>query len=358
MTTIDHEPLDAPDPRPQASCEGDDLMEMQPVSMVRSADVNLGALLKGSAKRAIESRNERQRLIQGVLIENVDWGVIPGCGAKPALFKPGAEKAIDALNIRPVYDTLERMVDWDKEIIFYRYRCRLVIRGTDIEVCQGIGSCNSRESKYRYRWIWRSRLTEAQMSAALEFKPARNSSDDKDGEYKFENEDVMNQLNTIDKMGQKRALVAAVLNLGFSDTFTQDIDDNPEAFGGSSGRAENTTEASPARSTTRPTRSKPERSKTGSSSNSAATPGLPDEDPENPFSAVVVYTDMDSVLTLMPGMGRGKKKVPIYLISDEVLEKHLKNARDKNYDSWIAPIEDEIGRREMYAEHELQNAVG
>ena len=39
------------------------------------------------------------------------------------------------------------------------------------------------------------------------------------------NEDIHSLINTVDKMAQKRALVAASLNLGFSDTFTQDMED-------------------------------------------------------------------------------------------------------------------------------------
>ena len=39
------------------------------------------------------------------------------------------------------------------------------------------------------------------------------------------NDDIYTQVNTIEKMACKRALVAATLNLGFSDHFTQDMED-------------------------------------------------------------------------------------------------------------------------------------
>ena len=40
-----------------------------------------------------------QSVIQNTLTQNVDYGKIPGCGDKPALFKSGAEKITMALGL-------------------------------------------------------------------------------------------------------------------------------------------------------------------------------------------------------------------------------------------------------------------
>ncbi len=143
---------------------------------------------EGAAARGLAAREERAAIIRKVLVKGQDFGTIPGCGPKPTLLKPGAEKIADSLNLWPDYEEIQRVEDWDKPLFFYRYRCILRQRGPNVQVASGVGSCNSRERKYVKR-------------------------------------DAADVLNTIDKMAQKRALVAAALNLGFSDHFTQDLED-------------------------------------------------------------------------------------------------------------------------------------
>ena len=152
-------------------------------------------------------RDEMVKFVQDGLKEGVDFGVIPGTGNRPALYKAGAENCGSWFNAEPVFEVVEREVDHDREnrwsksykggggksgvsIGLYRYvvRCRLVQRHTGLEIGQGLGSCSTMESKY----IDRPRDSE----------------------------------NTVLKMAQKRAHVAAVLSgLGLSDRFTQDIEE-------------------------------------------------------------------------------------------------------------------------------------
>lgn len=164
----------------------------------------------------LAAQTETRNLVSKALEEGRDFGTIPGTH-KPSLLKPGAERINAAFGVAPRYRVTEREIDHDREVHWqkqnrhgeregtsyglYRYvvECELVHRESGVPVGQGIGSCSTMESKY----IDRPRDLE----------------------------------NTVLKMAQKRAFIAATLNAyGLSDQFTQDIEDNPSAFGsGSSG---------------------------------------------------------------------------------------------------------------------------
>lgn len=127
-----------------------------------------------------------QSLIQNTLKQNHDYGVIPNT-SKPTLLKPGAEKIVMLLGLRSEFEIEENLIDQNTSFIRYMVKCRLY-RG-DILITEGIGSCNSRENKFR--------------------KTSCHNVD-----------------NTLVKMAKKRALVDAALLVGsLSDIFTQDIED-------------------------------------------------------------------------------------------------------------------------------------
>lgn len=197
----------------------------------------------GAAARGLEARQEREAIIARVLKPGADFGIIPGT-QKPTLLKSGAEKIADSLNLWPDYVCEEKVEDWDKPLFFYRYRAILRSRGSNSPVASGIGSCNSMED--RYRWRKAARLCPACHKDSIItgkaeygggfvcFKKkggcgAKYSDADQritsQPEGRVANDDVFSTVNTIDKMAQKRALVAASLNLGFSEQFTQDMED-------------------------------------------------------------------------------------------------------------------------------------
>lgn len=197
----------------------------------------------GAAERGLQARQARLEIIQSVLKPGVDFGVVPGT-QKPTLLKPGAEKINDCLNLYPDYERIQTTEDWDKPLFHYAYRCLLRDRNTGSIVATGIGSCNSMESKYRWRKAQRvcpQCGTEAIIKGKAEYgggwlcfaKKQGCGAKFKPGDQNIEgqqvgrvpNDDVFSQVNTIDKMTQKRALVAATLNLGFSEQFTQDMED-------------------------------------------------------------------------------------------------------------------------------------
>ena len=152
-----------------------------------------------------------------------DYGAIPGTGTKPTLLKPGAEKLCSLFGLFPDFETLKEIEDFDKGLFFYREKCTLYRNGEP--VASGIGSCNSREKKYRYRYINENKASEEEKANAV-------SVETKSGKYgsytvfKVENSEPFELVNTIDKMAQKRALVAATLiGANASEFFTQDIED-------------------------------------------------------------------------------------------------------------------------------------
>lgn len=152
-----------------------------------------------------------------------DYGVIPGTGTKPTLLKPGAEKLCSLFGLVPVFEVLDKIVDFEKGLFYFQYLCRLEKNGET--VATGIGSCNSKEKKYRYRYVYGNKATEEDKASAV-------SVETKKGRYgpyqvyKVENKEPFELVNTIDKMAQKRALVAATLiATNASEFFTQDIED-------------------------------------------------------------------------------------------------------------------------------------
>ncbi len=166
---------------------------------------------------------------RSMMKSGVDFGVIPGTGDKPTLLKPGAEKLASMFGLRPDFDPVETIMDWTGDdhggepFFFIRYRCTLY-RG-DLAVGQGVGSCNSFEKKYRYRNVYPNRATEDdKKNGRLEKRPGKGGSTYE--VYVVKNPDPADVANTIDKMAQKRALVAAVLiAVNASELFTQDMED-------------------------------------------------------------------------------------------------------------------------------------
>lgn len=203
-------------------------------------------------RQAVMRRDAVVGFVRGMMTEGTDYGKVPGTD-KNTLLKPGAEKLSSFFGYAPVF-VPERIVeefgdDGREPLFFYRYRCELYRAGT--LVGSGIGSCNSRESKYRYRNGQRV-CPECQKAAIARSKyPPRNQSNAEPGWYcngkgggcgaqfdatdrritdqivgKVPNPDIADLVNTIDKMAQKRALIAAVLiAVNASEFFTQDVED-------------------------------------------------------------------------------------------------------------------------------------
>jgi len=221
---------------------------------------------------AIVRRDWFVGFVKSIMSEGTDYGTVPGTD-KPTLLKPGAEKLSTFFGFSPAFEIVKSVEDWDKPLFHYQYKCKLY-KG-DRLMGEGVGSCNSMETKYRWRWVSGDDLPNSinpdscgtRRSSVVEFafaiekaetggkygKPAeywnrfqvaiengeakpttrktRNGNELEAYEiasvsYRIPNDEVYSQINTIDKMAQKRALVAAVLvAVNASEFFTQDLED-------------------------------------------------------------------------------------------------------------------------------------
>lgn len=199
----------------------------------------------------------RQAIIdftRAVMRPDVDYGRVPGT-RKDTLLKPGAEKLTSLFGLSPRFDIAEKETDWTgkdhggEPFFYFQYRCSLYYG--DVLAGQGVGSCNSWEKKYRYRNAERV-CPDCGKATIFKSKPRPNDPPGKPmgyycwnktggcgaqfgpGDVRIEsqeagqvpNDNPADLVNTVDKMAQKRALVAAVLiAVNASEFFTQDIED-------------------------------------------------------------------------------------------------------------------------------------
>lgn len=216
--------------------------------------------------------------VQQAMTEGKDYGTVPGTN-KPTLFKPGAEKLTTLFGLTPQFPIVEKVEDWSgteyggEAFFYYWYKCQLW-RGDNL-IAEADGSCNSRESKYRWRWVpaedippgykpselkqrsgsrvefgfavdkaetsgkyakspeyWQEFKDAIASGKAKKFKKSTRAGKEYDAweidstVYRVPNEDIYSQVNTVKKMAQKRALVAAtLLAVNASEFFTQDLED-------------------------------------------------------------------------------------------------------------------------------------
>jgi len=184
-----------------------------------------------------------QEVMQHVMIKDEHYGVIPGCGAKPALLKAGAEKLAMTFRLAPKFEIQEREMPNNHR----EYSITASIYGTSGNFLgSGVGSACTMEGKWRFRTgeveltgkpvpsdYWTDRDINLIGGKGFVTKKV-------DGKWfiakqgvKVEHDNPADYYNTCLKMAKKRALVDAILTVtAASDIFTQDIDDSPELFGG------------------------------------------------------------------------------------------------------------------------------
>ena len=183
--------------------------EVNALSIIDSVDVETIA-------NTMQKIAQMQAVVQKTLKENQDYGKVPGTN-KPTLLKPGGEKICMLFGLNPEYEFLQITEDYDKEFFSYNIRCTLFRNGQP--VAQGVGSCNSKEKKYRFINV--DAIPENYIGPSEEIA-------DKYGrvKYKINNPDICSLVNTILKMAKKRAFIDAVLQVAsLSEVFTQDLED-------------------------------------------------------------------------------------------------------------------------------------
>ena len=184
-------------------------------------------------------------VMQAVMRPDVHYGIIPGV-RNPSLFKAGAETLLVALRLAPHY--VSEKIWHDDGHLTVSVVCTLKHIQTGLEIATGEGLCSSRESRYAYRQENRE-CPECGKAAIIKGKQEYGGgwvcfkkkegcgakwADGTEQAQAFEsaeigrvdNPDLADTFNTVLKMADKRALIAAVLNgTAASDVFTQDVED-------------------------------------------------------------------------------------------------------------------------------------
>lgn len=173
-----------------------------------------------------------QEAIKKVMIEGEHYGIIPGT-KKATMYKQGAEKLSLLFRLSPSYDVQSK--DLDGEHRDYQVICTLTHITSGEIFGQGVGSCSTRETKYRFRnetldtgeaipadyqqnkGYYRAQgFLAAQINSEWRWCTLQRVEHDNPADY----------YNTALKMAKKRAHVDAVLTAtAASDTFAQDYDD-------------------------------------------------------------------------------------------------------------------------------------
>lgn len=238
---------------------GDEQMEEHKGQLIEaSPQVALDIMPLPDINRMVARKKAIDSLTKEIMKDTIHFGKIPGCGKKPALLKPGAEALCVAFNCRPKPVTTHTLLEnGHKE---YHTTCRLIYIPTGQVVGEASATCTTMESKYRFRTgpkestgmpvpkeYWNLRKTNPKK--ALELLGGAGYLPQKEDGGKWyiwekadglENPNIADTYNTVERISEKRALVAATLiTFGVSDKFTQEPETQEAPNSG-------TTEAEPA----------------------------------------------------------------------------------------------------------------
>jgi hypothetical protein len=222
-------------------------MSSEALAVVSQQDAAQALMPVMKVEQATERYQSVVKFVSALMNEGHDFGQIPGT-EKKTLLKPGAEKLTTFFGLTKRFQVTEKVEDWTgidhggEPFFYYLYRCALY--NGDLLIAESDGSCNSFEKKYR----WRQADRVCPVCAA----PAIMKSKFEDGGWycfskkggcgtkfaggdpeiesqqvgRIPNPDVCDLVNTIQKIAQKRAFVAAtLLAVNASEFFTQDVED-------------------------------------------------------------------------------------------------------------------------------------
>lgn len=219
--------------------KGDRTMTENAVAVVNYEDYAM------TPDRLVKQVELIQAVMKSVMRVDEHYGKIPGCGDKPSLLKPGAEKLSTTFRLAPSYEVFEKVLpEGHRE---YRVTATMTHIPTGAVFGQGVGSASTMESKYRYRKAERvcpKCGKETIINGKKEYGGGFICFAKKGGcgaKFKADDPTITNQIsgrteyedpadyyNTILKMAKKRAHVDAVLTCtAASDIFTQDVEDLP-----------------------------------------------------------------------------------------------------------------------------------
>jgi hypothetical protein len=213
-------------------------------ALARVEPADLPTLSVTQVKNRLDNITE---LMKSAMVPAVDFGAIPGTAGKPTLLKPGAEKLCVMFQLAPAYRT-EKTFHADGHLTV---ECVCVVHHAPTGGVLGEASamCTTRETKYAYRKAERV-CPECGKAAIIKGKAEYGGGwlcwKKKDGcDAKFDdddsaitgqsvgripNPDLADAYNTVLRIAEKRALVAAVrLVTGASAIFDEEQADHEPA---------------------------------------------------------------------------------------------------------------------------------
>lgn len=271
VEVIDGEAVDADEPGVEVVAPDKAVTEARNLPAVRAHDAVI-TRDEISVEDVVAQRDKIKQVMAKAMLPDVHYGTIPGTKGKPTLLKPGAETICVTFRLAPHYDSQRIFHDDGHLTVITSVRLEHIASG--LTIATGEGLCTSREEKYAFRGG--SRLCPSCGTANIKrskFPPrasdyagadpshepgwycfaktggcgaqfaATDPAITSQSEEKQPNPNLADTWNTVMKMANKRALVAAVLNgTAASDIFTQDVED----FAGGGDPAETAAAATPA----------------------------------------------------------------------------------------------------------------
>jgi len=168
----------------------------------------------------VSRRKMINNVMTNVMQKKIDYGTIPGCGDKPALFKPGAEKLCSVFGLAPEF-IVEDLGGPDER----RYRIRTRILSSEGKFLgEGVGECSSNEEKYKWKGARRVEFDAVTDESRKRIKFQKEGG--KEIQILQIRTNPADVANTVLKMSKKRSLIDGVLTVtATSDLLTQDIEE-------------------------------------------------------------------------------------------------------------------------------------
>ncbi|MFH1520461.1 MAG: hypothetical protein ABID61_02340 [Candidatus Micrarchaeota archaeon] len=173
---------------------------------------------------------------KNLMQKGTDFGTIPNT-PKPTLLKAGAEILLRAFHLELTTEEISSKIIDDVDNPYFDFTIRITLfttreDGTLVRVGDGVGSANTRETRYTFRWMFENDLPRNFDRQNAVTRTIRS----RDGRRSFTQyrrnsapDEVYTLKNTVLKMAKKRAFVDAILTCTGADRiFTQDIEDLPK----------------------------------------------------------------------------------------------------------------------------------
>ena len=261
-----------------------------------------------SVDTIVDRKKKILDVMHAVMKDGEHYGKVGGT-QKPTLLKAGAEVLATVFGLAPTFKISR--TDLENGHREYEIVCTLTQFQTGAVLGEGVGSCSTMESKYRWRrgtlmcpacgkdrfllkskqkpeWFCWHKPQDGKDGCGAKF-PLDDKRITEQDAGRQENPDIADVYNTVLKMAKKRAQVDATLTaVGASDILTQDLEDMPQAQQPSAAPAVGPMPAANSAPTTKPDPKKP----------ATTRPGLSEDEMETLLTAIGGMTSIGELRTL------------------------------------------------------------